>query len=263
MWFNETNLKSSMTNQAVFCITHLGDFLVSFAPRLIERRRFPGMRTTIDESQVLSAAYDEVQQRFAAFNDPAHGWEHIERVYSLARHLARQEGANDFIVGMAALLHDLGRAAQAHDTSRHHADLSVEQANELMTHYQLPAQAQDAIAHAIAAHSFSRGIEPRTLEACIVRDADRLDSLGAIGILRWAITGTIRRTPQTRTYNPLDPFGERHTLDDERYMLDHFYSKLLKLVGGMSTATGLRMAEERTAFMRLYLDQFRQELAMQ
>ena len=152
--------------------------------------------------------------------------------------------------------------SHALDASRHHADLSVEQAAELLAVHRLPAQAQDAITHAIAAHSFSLGIEPRTLEARIVRDADRLDSLGAIGILRWAITGTMRRVPQTRTYDPLDPFAQHHALDDRRYMLDHFYSKLLKLSEGMSTATGRSLAEERTAFMRLYLDEFRKELAI-
>jgi uncharacterized protein len=221
------------------------------------------MHTTIDESQVLSAVYNEVQQRFAALNDPAHGWEHIERVYALALRLAQEEGADSFIVGVAALLHDVGRTAQVHDETRHHADLSIEQAKALLANYELPAQTLEAIVHAIAAHSFSRGIEPRTLEASIVRDADRLDSLGAIGIVRWAITGTIRRTPQTCTYNPLDPFGKLHTLDDERFMLDHFYSKLLKLGDGISTATGRRLARERTAFMRLYLDEFRKELAIQ
>jgi len=221
------------------------------------------MHTTIDESQVLSAVYNDVQQRFAAFDDPAHGWEHVERVYTLAIYLARKEGADAFIAGMAALLHDLGRASQTHDDTRHHADLSVEQAAELLARYQLPTPAQEAIIHAIAAHSFSRGIEPLTLEARVVRDADRLEGLGAIGILRWAITGTILRTPQTRTYNPRDPFGERHELDDRRYMLDHFFSKLLKLVDGMSTATGRQLAEERTAFMRAYLDEFRKELAIE
>jgi uncharacterized protein len=227
------------------------------------------MHTTIDESEALSAVYNEVQQRFAAFNDPAHGWEHIERVYTLAMYLARQEGADAFIAGMAALLHDLGRLpneareSDGHNDTRHHADLSAEQALELLARHQVPAQAQQAIAHAIVAHSFSRGIEPRTPEARIMRDADRLDGLGAIGIARWAITGAILRTPQTRTYNPLDPFGERHALDDKRYMLDHFYSKLLKLVDGMSTATGRRLAEKRTAFMRAYLDEFREELAIE
>jgi uncharacterized protein len=150
-----------------------------------------------------------------------------------------------------------------HDNSRHHADLSAELAAELLAQYQLPAPALEAIMHAIVAHSFSRGVEPLTLEARVVRDADRLESLGAIGILRWAITGTILRTPQTRTYSPLDPFGEYRKLDDRRFMLDHFFTKLLKLVDGMSTTTGRRLAEERTAFMRAYLEEFNKELAIE
>ena len=42
----------------------------------------------------------------------------------------------------------------------------------------------DALAHVIEAHSFSAGIEPRTLEARILQDADRLDAIGAVGIAR-------------------------------------------------------------------------------
>ena len=133
-------------------------------------------------------------------------------------------------------------------------------AGELLLTYNVSADTREAILHAIAAHSFSLGIEPRTLEAKVVRDADRLDSLGAIGILRWAITGTVRRTVETQTYHPDDPFAEWHTLDDHRYMLDHFFTKLLKLDGTMATQTGLVLAQERTAFMRVYLDEFRKEL---
>jgi uncharacterized protein len=114
--------------------------------------------------------------------------------------------------------------------------------------------------HAIIVHSFSRGIPPRTLEARIVRDADRLDSLGAIGILRWAITGTLRRSPQTKTHHPTDPFAEHHSPDDRSYMLDHFFTKLLKLGDTMTTKTGQTLAQQRLAFMESYLDELRKEL---
>ncbi len=215
-------------------------------------------------NSLLSNIYAEVQQRFAGFDDPAHGWEHVSRVYTLALHIAGQEGADRFIVGMAALMHDLGRTAQHGDNTKqpkqHHADLSVTLAAELLNAYQVPPDTQQAILHAIIAHSYSKGIEPRTLEARVVRDADGLDSLGAIGILRWAITGTIRRTPQTSTYHPDDPFAEQHVPDERSYMLDHFYSKLLKLADTMATETGHAMAQRRTAFMRDYLDEFRKEL---
>ena len=214
------------------------------------------------ESQILGDTYVEVQQRFAQLDDPAHGWEHVERVYKLALHIAEQEGADRFIVGMAALMHDLGRASEGESTT-HHADLSVIEATEILAAAQVSHEKQEAILHAIYAHSFSRGrdIQPRTLEARVVRDADRLDSLGAIGILRWAITGTIRRTAQTRTYHPDDPFAERHTPNDSIYMLDHFYTKLLKLDEAISTGTGRRLAQRRADFMRAYLDELRRELA--
>lgn len=216
------------------------------------------MEANTSESQLLSDVYAEVEQRFEGINDPAHGWEHIQRVYKLALYIAEQEHADTFIVGMAALLHDLGHLS--HDPTKHHAELSVSSAAGLLSAYSIAPGTQQAILHAIAAHSFSLGIEPGTPEAKIVRDADRLDSLGAIGILRWAITGTVRRTPQTQPYHPDDPFAASHTPDDHRYMLDHFFTKLLKLSSTMSTQTGRTLARQRTAFMHAYLAELRKEI---
>ncbi len=214
-----------------------------------------------DTSQVLTTVYKEVEQRFTGLDDLAHGWEHVGRVYALALSIAEQEQGDHFIVGMSALLHDLGRTAP-HTESKHHADLSVSLATTLMHAHKVPQEQQDAILHAIIAHSFSRGVEPQTLEARIVRDADRLDGLGAIGILRWAVTGAVRRTTETRSYHPQDPFGKQHTLDDQHYMLDHFYAKLLRLEETMLTRTGHVLARQRTAFMHTYLQEFKRELEL-
>jgi uncharacterized protein len=223
------------------------------------------METIFVASEVLTHTYNEVQQRFTSIDDLAHGWEHIDRVYQLALHIAALENADRFVVGMAALLHDFGRAippqtAHADNQPIHHADLSVTLANELLERYQVPTTQREAIQHAIIAHSFSKGIEPRTLEAGIVRDADRLDGLGAIGILRWAITGTLRSSSTTQSYHPTDPFALEHTPDDKIYLLDHFYTKLLKLAATMTTQTGRELAQQRTAFMYQYLEEFRLEL---
>ncbi|MGH2482090.1 MAG: HD domain-containing protein, partial [Ktedonobacteraceae bacterium] len=185
-------------------------------------------------------------------------WEHVQRVYNLALRIAREEGADALITGSAALLHDIGRLV--HIKGVHHADLSVEESRQILTRYPLEPVQVEAILHAIVAHSFSQGIEPRTLEAHVLRDADRLDALGAIGILRWAVSGTMKRKPQTLSYHPDDPFGEQHELNDRLYLLDHFYDKLLKLEEGMYTATGRALAQQRTAYMRGYLQQFKAEL---
>src|SRR5438067_6646502 len=110
--------------------------------RAVERIE-PYMKSIAVECEVLSDLYSEVQQRFAGFDDLAHGWEHVKRVYSLALHIAEQEGANRFIVGMAALMHDLGRLS--HDTTTHHADLSAMFAAELLIPYHLAQDMQEAI----------------------------------------------------------------------------------------------------------------------
>jgi uncharacterized protein len=216
------------------------------------------MNSVVAEEQILAQAYTEVEERFKGIEDLAHGWEHVDRVYRLAQYLATQEEADSFIIGMAALMHDLGRTNTQHNG--HHADLSVEMARELLQCYQVSSEKQEAILHAIIAHSFSRGIEPRTLEARVVRDADRLDGLGAIGVMRWAVTGAVRRTKDTLSYHPDDPFGEQHDLDDHIYMLDHFYIKLLKLGKTMATETGRLEAQRRTNFMHNYLDELKREI---
>jgi uncharacterized protein len=217
------------------------------------------MNNVVADEQILAQVHTEVEERFRGIDDLAHGWEHVGRVYTLAQYIATQEGADSFIVGMAALMHDLGRTNTQHNGD-HHADLSVEMARELLQRYHVSSDKQEAILHAIVAHSFSRGVEPQTLEACVVRDADRLDGLGAIGVMRWAVTGAVRRTKDTLSYHPEDPFGEQHDLDDHIYMLDHFYLKLLRLGKTMATETGRLEAQRRTKFMRSYLDELQREI---
>src|SRR2546421_11817745 len=99
------------------------------------------METAQFEQEVLANISTEVERRFAGADDLAHGWEHVSRVYALALHIAEREGANHFVVGMAALMHDLGRIARGHSI-KHHADLSVALAEELLSAYQVSAGVQ-------------------------------------------------------------------------------------------------------------------------
>ncbi|GAC1370038.1 MAG: HD domain-containing protein [Ktedonobacteraceae bacterium] len=234
------------------------------------------MEQTPYRTEILPLVYTEVEQRYAGISDLAHGWEHVSRVYTLALHIAQEEGADRFVVAMAALLHDLGHTAEdsqeaqsTPDTQNkpearatHHASSSVALATELMRKHGLPADVEQAITHAILAHSFSLGVEPQTLEARVVRDADRLDALGALGIMRWSIVGAQRSTQRTRTYNPADPFAEQRPPDDRTYMLDHFFVKLFKLADTMTTTTGQALAQQRTAFMRSFLHELKSELEL-
>jgi len=114
------------------------------------------------------------------------------------------------------------------------------------------------VRHAIEAHSYSAGIAPRTPEAKVVQDADRLDALGAIGLARCIAVGSALGRP---VYEPEDPFCRTREPDDRGASVDHFYTKLLNLAGTMQTAAGRREAERRTAFLRAFLAQLETEIA--
>jgi len=217
------------------------------------------MEITEQAILLLAKVETEAQARFTDFSDLAHGWEHVHRVYHLAMYLAEQEHADGLIVGMAALLHDLGRTTSG--PTRSHEQRSANLAKKMLASYDLPCKKQYAILHAILAHSYHRGVEPATLEAHVLYDADRLDSLGASGVMRWAMTAKHGRWPETATYHPDDPFALWREPDGQRYLLDHFFTKLLQLNEVMTTETGRAMAERRIAFLRLYLQELQQELA--
>ena len=208
---------------------------------------------------LLAEVERSVQDHYRDFDDLAHGFEHVLRVYHLALHLAEREQADGFIVGMAALLHDLGRTTRG--PTRSHTERSAKPAKQLLASYDVPPERQQAILHAIMAHGYRHGIEPATLEARVLYDADRLDSLGASGVMRWAMTMKRGRWPEMRTYHPDDPFALWREPDGQLYLLDRFFTKLLKLQEAMTTTTGRAMAARRIAFLRLYLQELQHELA--
>jgi len=224
----------------------------------ISKRDFAFMKISERESRMLAEVFTEVQARFADFTDLAHGWEHVYRVYHLSLRIAEQEHADSFMVGMAALLHDLGRTTR--DPTRPHAERSVILATELLARYDLPYDTEQAIHHAILAHTYRRGITPETLEARVLYDADRLDSLGASGLMRWAMTMKNKKWSEWKSYHPDDPFAALRAPDEQHYLLDRFFTKLLALPDVMTTATGRVMAERRLAFLRLFLQELQQEL---
>jgi len=115
----------------------------------------------------------------------------------------------------------------------------------------------DEIAHAIEAHSFSAAVVPRTLEAKVVQDADRLDALGAVGLARTLMLGGEMKRA---FYDDVDPFCATRLPDDAVFTLDHLYSKLLTLEGTMQTPGGKAEARLRTKFLRQFLGQLSIEI---
>ena len=192
-----------------------------------------------------------------AQHDTAHDLSHIKRVVGNAKKLAKSSAANLAIVIPAAWLHDCVSVAKDSSLRSQASSLSAKAAIEFLQTHGYHDDWLNDIEHAIAAHSFSAGIEPKTLEAKIVQDADRLDALGAIGIARCLQTGVAMGSV---LYDVDDPFAENRQAEDRISIIDHFYTKLLTLAETMKTAAGREEAELRTTFMRAYLHQLSLEI---
>lgn len=191
-------------------------------------------------------------------NDPAHDLAHADRVWANARAIALGEGGEPSAVLMAgAYLHDLVTLPRDHPDHARASMLSATAAGPIMAALGLPPREIAAARHAIEAHSYSAGIEPLSQDAMILRDADRIEALGAVGIARcFAVSGGLGRA----LFHPDDPFARDRAADDRTYALDHFAVKLLKLPPAMLTATGRRIAQERADTMRRWLADLAAEL---
>ncbi|MCA9935400.1 MAG: HD domain-containing protein [Ardenticatenaceae bacterium] len=192
-----------------------------------------------------------------AHNDAAHDLHHIRRVVRSAKQFAALEQANLVVVIPAAWLHDCVIVLKDSPLRSQASRMAAETAVAYLQSIHYPVQHLDAIAHAIAAHSFSAQIPPQTIEARVVQDADRIDALGAIGIARtFSVGGAMSRA----IYHEPDPFCEQRPPEDRLASLDHFYTKLLTLADTMQTAAGHQEAQRRTTFMQQFLAQMANEI---
>ncbi len=205
------------------------------------------------------AVWEPVFEEFllhAAPADAAHDLGHVRRVVAAARRLAEAEGARLAVVVPAAWLHDCVLVPKDAPDRHRASALAARRAGGLLREAGYPEPLVPAIEHAIEAHSFSAAVEPRTVEAAVVQDADRLDALGAVGIARtFLVAGSLG----SGLAHPTDPFPTRRPPDDRRFAVDHFYAKLLTLAATMRTAAGRAEAEHRTAFLRAFLRQLADE----
>ncbi|EGQ9151881.1 HD domain-containing protein [Vibrio parahaemolyticus] len=189
--------------------------------------------------------------------DAAHDIEHVKRVVKTAKQLCDEENANIAIVLPAAYLHDCFTYPKDHPNRKQSSAIAAKKAIAYLESIQYPQHYHDAIAHAIEAHSFSANIRPNTLEAQIVQDADRLDALGAIGVTRCIQVSTHFNA---QLYNDNDMFAKERELNDKQFTVDHFQTKLFKIVDTMNTESAKLEANKRKAFMQTYLKQLHDEV---
>lgn len=192
-------------------------------------------------------------------DDGAHDVAHLRRVWQTSQQIMQGSEANPLVVLAACYFHDVVNLPKNHpERSLASSKAAVETRRILAEEFpDFPEDLYDAIAHAVHAHSFSAGVAPKSLEAKIVQDADRLESLGAIGLARVFYTSGALGRP---LFDSNDPLGKDRELDDSHWTLDHFQKKLFTLSDTMQTAEGKRLAEHNSGFLVTFVAKLCAEL---
>jgi uncharacterized protein len=195
-------------------------------------------------------------------NDPVHGFDHVLRVYRLVERLAQTEDADLEIVRAAALLHDVeGDQILGEGVRGAHQILSAEFAAQVLSAEGWDLIRIAAVQHCIRAHRFRDDREnPRTLEAQVLFDADKLDAIGAIGVARviaYAVTAG-----QPIYAQPSEQFLlSGVTEDGEPHSAYHEYLfKLRTLKDRLYTSTAREIAEERHQTMINFFNHLVEEI---
>ncbi|GEM_PF-125899 len=214
-------------------------------------------------SSLVEKTAEMVQKKFE-HDRTGHDWNHIFRVWQMARRIALGEHADMETVELAALLHDIA------DWKEHKGDFSAgpREARAWLQSQSADARLMDRVCEIIPRVSFKGAAvadDMPWLEGKIVQDADRLDANGAIGLVRAIQFGAMKNRV---LYDPA--IAPKHNMDQESHTketlnpandttINHVYEKNLHLKNRMHTNTAKRIAEQRHNFTLQFLDQFKSE----
>lgn len=212
----------------------------------------------------------EQARNWYSATDPVHGFDHVLRVYHLSQRIARIEGADQRIVSAAALLHDYGgdqpalqssgNPAQSAESRANHHQTATEFSHEVLSQEGWDEWDIQSVQHCIRAHRFrDLSEQPRTLEAQVLFDADKLDAIGATGVARAIAYAAQAGAPafcqpsQTFLSTGKLEAGELHSAYHE------YLFKLKKIRMRLFTSTGKALAEERHRRMVVFFEQLKDE----
>ncbi len=211
----------------------------------------------------------EIADVYYTKDDWAHGRGHIERVVRSALEIGKQEGANLEVIELAAILHDIFEYKETHDNVEgfRHEIAGAAEARRILKELGLPNETIDAVAHCIEAHRKRASRMPETLEAKCLFDADKLDCLGAIGVIRAAFVSFDHGQEFYKEIGDLDTY-KRENLRPDGTIIDfsghssnlEWELSIKEVPRRMFTQTGRKIAEGRAAFAEDFYRRYGEEM---
>lgn len=197
---------------------------------------------------------EKVKPYFDGDQKGSHGYDHAVRVYNLGNYIAIEEDADVEIVQAACLLHDIGRGRKKGIC---HAKLGAEMSQNILKSIGFPENKIKSVAYCVRVHRYSEGIEPITLEAKIVQDADRLEEIGAIAIARGLAEDVLKGKP---LYDPSIQPNTEYKSGGNKTSINFLIEKSLKLKPEtFHTETARELAKDRYRFTEYFVESFIKE----
>ncbi len=200
----------------------------------------------------------KISHRYCAEEGGAHGPDHSERVYKMAVRIGKTMDADLEVLAVAGLLHDIGRAKER--TARGkicHAEYGAKLAESILAEVGYQPEKIKEISHCIRTHRYRGTEKPQSLEAKILFDADKLDSIGAIGIGRaFLFAGQIGACLHNQELDPEQT--ESYSQQDTAYR--EFQIKMKRVQGRMLTPMGTEIAAKRHRFMEIFFERLNNEI---
>lgn len=208
--------------------------------------------------EIIKKVKDDAKQYFVSASG-CHDWTHVERVRNLGLRIAKEEGADLFILELAAYLHDIGRKEEMKSKGAFcHAEFGAKKAQEILSKYKIGKSKIKNIVHCILTHRFRNQHEPKTIEAKCLFDADKLDSIGAIGVARdFLFAGhSASNILYTGNEKRLAKSSKDYSFTKEDTAILEWEVKLKYIKDKMITKTGKRIAKSRHKYMENFFKEF-------
>ena len=199
------------------------------------------------------------------FKDDSSGHDigHLERVMRLALEIQETEGGDRLIIGISAFLHDIHRIMQNRTGKFVPPKDSISEIKRILSNVDLTEEQVGKICYCIEHHEEYNWNKNNVtdLNTLVLQDADNLDAIGAIGIGRTFVYMAVHNMPM---YNDEIPLNNTENFVENKVIVEpttihYIYNKLLKLCSNMNTETAKRMAQERSEFVKSFVEEFLDE----
>lgn len=214
--------------------------------------------------EYISILKPEVEKMFES-DKSGHDTSHLKRTMHNALLLQKHVGGDEIIVGIAAYLHDVHRIMQQHLGRYVSPKESLPTIEKMLAKTNLTKEQTNQILHCIEMHEVynwhDQTNKEENIETLILQDADNLDAIGAVGVIRAFNYGAANNIPffdETTPIKTADDYQEKH--GNEESTIHHFYHKLFKLGKNMNTKYAKHIAKKRIKFMKKFVKQLLNEL---